>query len=124
MDYGTDITFDGSDISPSLNLTKDSSVVLEALAFRLQSDEGSLWYDPTYGFNINDLFKSPIIMDGGIGNIKVKIENQCYLDSRVQRAQVLITDFSLKTRSMKITIDITLKSGEQNSLVFDINDSI
>jgi hypothetical protein len=123
ISYGTDITFDGSDITPGLLVTVDSSVVLEALAMRLQSDEGSLWYDPNYGYNINNLFKSPILMsNGGVSKITTRIENECLKDTRVKKAVVSITDFSLQTKTMKITIEIGLVNGEQNSLVFDINE--
>lgn len=120
ISYGTDITFDGADINPGLQLTTDASVVLEALSLRLQSDPGSLWYDPNYGYNINNLLKSPINMNGGIGIIGSRIENECYKDTRVFSANVSITDFSLRNNTMKITIKVTLVNGEQNFLVFDL----
>jgi hypothetical protein len=121
ISYGTDIAFNGEDINPSLSLTTDSSVVLEALSFRLQSDPGSLWYDPEYGYNINNLMKSPVNMNGGIIAIVKRIENECYKDSRVFSASAEITNFSLKNSTMKITINITLNGGEQKVLVFDLN---
>jgi hypothetical protein len=121
ISYGSDITFDGSDITPALTITNDDNVVLEALTLRLQSDPGSLWYDPDYGFNINGMFKSPVNMaNGSIDRISSRIENECLKDTRVSSATVSITDFSLQTKTMKISIEIGLVNGEQNSLVFSI----
>jgi phage baseplate assembly protein W len=120
ISYGSDITFTGEDITPALTLTSDSSVVLEALSFRLQSNPGSLWYDPDYGYNINNLLKAPININGGINAIISRIENECYKDSRVFSAKCTISNFSLKNNTMKIAIEVTLVNGEQNVLVFDL----
>lgn len=123
IDYGTDITFDGLDILPSLTLTTDSSVVLEALAYRLSVDAGSLWYDTDFGYNINSLFKSPILMtDSGLSSIQTRITQECMKDQRVRKANVDFSNFSLQNQSLTISIQVQLVSGEiPETLVFNLN---
>lgn len=119
--YGSDLSYDGNDINPALTLTDDSSVVLEALAFRLQSDQGSLWYDSSYGFNINRLVKSPIVLSGeGIQKVKNRIETECKKDPRVQKAIVQVSEFNAKSKELIIQVSITLTNGVQDSLVFSL----
>jgi hypothetical protein len=118
MEYGTDITFDGNDITPGLTITKDSSVVLEALSLRLQTNYGALWYDPEYGFNVMGLLKSPIHLTNGLSTIKTRIENECYKDSRVDTVEVQTRG---DVRNMTLIVKVKLVNGETNDLVFDLN---
>jgi len=121
-DYGSDITFTGLDITPQLIMTTDSSVVIEAIALRLQSDPGSLWYDHTYGYNVNSLFKNPMIMENNSSKIQSRIVTECKKDPRVRNAVVTVSEFDYKNKSCVISVGIELTDGTiPETLVFSIN---
>jgi phage baseplate assembly protein W len=60
-DYGTDIsTFLNGDLDPSFTVISGPQVVVEAVARRLTTPQGSLISDPAYGFDVRQLLHADL----------------------------------------------------------------
>lgn len=116
--YGTDISYNGDDILPSLELQNTNVIVLEAICRRLQTSKGRLFYDLDYGYNLNNLIKSPIL---NMKSEERNIEIECLKDERVNKAVATINQSG---EEITVSIYLTLSDSEEFNLVFSLKDDI
>ncbi len=117
-EYGTDIKYNGDDIFPSLELQNTDVIVLESLSRRLQSNYGSLFYDPEYGYNIANLLLSPV----GQGTIdSTLVETECLKDERVHGCVCDIVVSNDENYEVQIWIELAGSETTFN-LVFSLVD--
>jgi len=94
--YGSDLrTFLnmglGPDLDPYMLIVTDPRVVMpEQLARRLTMGPGTLWYDPTAGFDLRPLINQALAT-GNTASIQTAITNQCLADERVASVSVGVT---------------------------------
>jgi phage baseplate assembly protein W len=112
-DYGLDL-FGISDLSPSLTVVKGRAGLLQALARRLTTPTGSLWYAPTYGFDVRRLLNAPIV---NAASANARIRAECLKDDRVDEANVRVVRVG---RSLHVGIQVTHGAGPFD-FVLDVN---
>lgn len=90
-DYGTDVsTFLNGDLDPSFTIISGPQVVVEAIARRLTTPQGSLISDPTYGFDVRELLHADLDRRAEarvIGQIRSQVES----DERILTSSVSLT---------------------------------
>jgi hypothetical protein len=105
--YGTDIS---AIPDLSFNLKTGSAVVVEALARRLTTQRGSLFYALDYGIDVRDLQLAKI--DSQIlFQWKTNIEHECRRDDRVDDVIAHLT-FDASTGILVLEIEVALLDGE------------
>lgn len=113
-EYGIDAKWADDDLTAGYELQTEEIIVLEALARRLQSKPGSLFYDDDYGYDISCLINLPYS-----GNISSRIENECLKDERVKFAKCNVYEDKVN-ESLTIVINITLMQNSTFNLIFDL----
>jgi hypothetical protein len=98
-DLGTDIS-GVMDVSPSLAESSGRRALIEAVARRLITPRGSLWYDPAYGFDLRQ-FLSGLTVNAS--QISSGVTEQAEQDERVSAAQASVT-FSGNRLIVKLAI--------------------
>lgn len=86
-DYGSDFAGVG-DITPTMREVEGPRVVVEAIANRLISPRGCLWYDTAYGFDLRQFFNGAV---QDTGRIAAGIVEQAELDERVDSAEATVS---------------------------------
>ena len=89
-----------------------------AIARRLTTESGSLFYDLAYGYDIRSLLGAPIT-DQVRQNAARKIEEQCAQDERISQAVATIEQSD--PQSLVITVRGTLSDASSFTLVLGIN---
>ena len=102
----------GTDISALSDLTfglkRDRENLGEAIARRLQTPRGGLFYDPSYGLDIRAYLSSGMTQ-AVINEIASRAARECRKDARVLAAAVLVTPVG--TRRLELKIELTTTSG-------------
>lgn len=107
-DYGSDIsTF--PDLDPSFGLLTGPRVVAEAVARRLMTPRGGLFYDPQYGFDLRALLNDAT-PDARLAAIASQVEDEALKDERVQAVQAFVTRNG-QAGTLVVRIVLTLASG-------------
>lgn len=92
-DFGTDTsTFLNGDLDPAFSLITGPQVVVEAIARRLTTPQGSLISDPTYGYDVRQLLHLDLDRRAearAVGQMRAQIEaDERVLSSTVSLARV------------------------------------
>lgn len=90
-DFGTDIsTFLNGDLDPAFTVISGPQVVVEAVARRLTTPQGSLISDPTYGYDVRRLLHADLDRRSE-GRAVAMMRAQIEADERVLSASVALT---------------------------------
>lgn len=95
-------------------------VLLEALARRLKTPRGGLFYDPGYGFDVRAFLNSRMLEEN-LYRLTTGVETECEKDPRVLRADVEVTIFDGNLIELEVRLD-TEAGPWQGILRADSND--
>lgn len=115
-DYGTDWDC-VTDINPYGTTVSGPECVAQAIARRLQTPEGGLLDDPSYGYDLRALINTSL-SDAEVLSVRTAVEAQCLQDERVDSAEV---EVSLTDEVLTITVYPTLVGGETFELTFQLS---
>lgn len=103
-DYGTDIRTTGFDIDPYFGLVSGPSAMAQSQGHRLQTPEGSLFYDPAYeSIDLRDALSAAL--DGpGVYQLRAKIDRALRSDERVDDCDTDV-EFSPTSQVLTVTAD-------------------
>lgn len=107
-DYGSDISV-FPDLDASFALRTGPHVVGEAVARRLITARGSLFYDPQYGFDTR-MILNDAVPASRLGVIAAQIESEALKDERVQACSATLTQ-NVQAGTLRIQVLLTLASG-------------
>jgi hypothetical protein len=107
-DLGTDIRA-LDDLSPQMNLQSGLPNLGEAIARRLQTPRGGLFYEPNYGIDVRSWLNEAMTADD-VFRAKVAIEAECEKDERVLAADATVT-LNQPQQTLTISLQLTLASG-------------
>ena len=101
-DFGTDLScYPGLD--PLGTLVSGTTAVLQALARRLTTPRGGLFYDPNYGTDVRG-FLNEAMTNESIARWKTAIDRECRQDPRVTSIAVdMIPNVAAHTLTIHIT---------------------
>lgn len=106
-DFGTDIsTFLNGDLDPAFTVISGPQVVVEAVARRLTTPQGSLISDPTYGYDVRQLLHADLDRRGearAVGAMRAQIE----ADERI-----LASTVTLKRAGETLSIKVRFSTQE------------
>lgn len=98
-DLGTD--FAGvNDITPTLQVVSGRRCLIEAIARRLITPRGALWYDPDYGYDLRQYLSGITV---AAGSIAASVAAEAEKDERVEQASADVT-FSGSVLNVKLAI--------------------
>lgn len=103
--YGSDLSC-VSDLDSGMGLFTGPKIVAEAVARRLTTPRGGLFYDPNYGTDLRRWLNAAID-EKDIPDIRAEIETEAELDERVATADVSV-EFDRSSASIKAKIELTL----------------
>ncbi len=101
-DYGSDIHCI-DDIDPSFSVVTGRLAVAQALARRLGTPRGGLFYDPEYGFDLRQ-FANAGFNQALSFQISAGIEAECVKDERVRSASASVT-YDAQTERLTTAVD-------------------
>lgn len=113
----------GTDFSCIEDLDADLSVVsgpeahAQAIARRLITDRGGLFYDRSYGRNLKRYLNASV---SDIGTLQAQIEREALEDGRTDTARATVT---LTGRTLTTVLRIRAKTGEAFRLTLDITET-
>ena len=108
-DYGVDWYWNG-DIDPTGRLVNGPLAVAQAIARRLITTRGTLFYDPEYGFNLRDFLNETVEEGQTIFQIESGIETECLKDERVESADAAAEYIESASR-LRVTARLVLAEG-------------
>lgn len=107
-DYGTDIsTFLNGDLDPAFTVISGPQVVVEAVARRLLTPQGSLISDPAYGYDVRWLLHADLDRKAearAIGAMRAQVE----ADERILSSSVSLTRIG---ESLAIRVRFSTQDG-------------
>lgn len=98
--YGTDIV-----IGKVVSLNSGSKNLITAITRRLSTLQGSLFYDPSYGYDVRQFINAEVD-DQDIQQIETNVENQVQQDERVSSCRCSAT-FNYQTQKMRLEVQVT-----------------
>jgi hypothetical protein len=116
-DLGTDIRA-LDDLPPQMNLQSGLPNLGEAIARRLQTPRGGLFYAPNYGTDVRS-WLNEAMTDDDIFRAKVSIEAECEKDERVLAADATLA-LNQPSQTLTISLELILASGPFQ-LVLSVN---
>lgn len=99
-DYGKDVLI-GKVVSP----ISGSKNLINALVRRLSTMQGSLFYDPQYGYDVRQFINAEVD-DQDIQQIETNVENQIEQDERVSSCRCT-AQFDYQTQKMRLEVQVT-----------------
>jgi phage baseplate assembly protein W len=108
MGLGTDISA-LPDLDPTFAVRTDRSVLVEALARRLQTPRGTLFYDEEYGYDVRELLNAALDEDAAL-RAQADIAAECEKDERVLSATPAFT-FGPKTGDLLVSVSAVDAEG-------------
>lgn len=102
IDYGTTFAC-ATDFTPQMSTVSGLRAVAEAVARRLQTDRGALWYDLDYGTNITRFVNAAV----PLSSIETMVENEAIKDERVNDCTCEATQID-----MSLSLRIQLEADE------------
>lgn len=122
---GTDLNmiFDGTgtgDIDPTGATVSGVEAVAQALACRLVTPQGGLFYDLSYGYDLRRL-REKRLSQSLLASIGPAVEAQCRLDERVQTVAVKVTPPAQPSAPLVVDVEFESIYG-QGRLVLKISD--
>ena len=106
-DLGTDVDC-LDDLSPSFALIDGVTAVAQAIARRLQTPQGSLFYDLEYGFDLGQYVNADVD-SSVVAEIKAGVEAEARKDERVSGATA-----NVSYDSSSETLTVTLRCSSAN----------
>lgn len=116
-DLGTDLNC-YPDLDASGALVSGKTCLAQALARRLTTPRGGLFYDTNYGTDLR-LYLNEGLTNEAKSRIKAAIESECVKDERVSSCTAEVT-FTLQAQTLRISISIDTAAGPF-SLVADVS---
>lgn len=116
-DFGTDL-YCVDDIRPTFDLVSGRTGLAQALARRLSTPRGGLFYDTTYGLDLRAYLNADLDQ-GDAFRLEAAAASECERDERVARATAEVT-FDQVAETLTIRIDIVPADGEAFRLVLDV----
>lgn len=116
----TDIDENWSFISGDFSAPKPNSAtaLTQALARRLTTPNGALWYDPNYGYDLRELVSSTRAPE----SVEARIEAECRKDRRVDDCNCSVVAIGAgAARVWTITINPQTTDGETFAFVLSVN---
>jgi hypothetical protein len=89
------------DLSPDLRTVHGREALIEALARRLTTPRGGLWYDPSYGHDVRQYVNAPSLVES-------QVSAECLKDERVLDAEVTVLSVG---EELRISVEITDARG-------------
>lgn len=119
VDFGDDVsTFPDLDVTG--NTITGVRVIAEACLRRLMTPEGSLSYDPDYGYDLSELLNEDL-EDRELRRHAARAELELEKDERILNARVELT-LDASTHTLKIRITGELADREDFELVMKIDE--
>lgn len=97
------------DLDAMGSLVSGKTMLGQAIARRLTTPRGALFYDTNYGTDLR-LYISEGMTTEAQGRIKAAVESECLKDERVAGATATV-GFSLQAQTLKISIALETKTG-------------
>jgi len=108
IDLGTDISC-FPDLSPLGTLVTGNTGVAQALARRLTTPRGGLFYDTNYGTDLR-LYLNEGMTQEAQSRIKAAVESECRKDERVSSCTADVT-FNLAAQTLAVSIAFSTGAG-------------
>lgn len=108
-DFGTDIN-GTSDLDPACGTVSGTAALGQALARRLETPRGALWYDADYGTDVRGRLNDALRGGSALHALQADIEAECEKDKRVRRASATLI-FTASSSALSVTIRCELASG-------------
>lgn len=108
VDFGQDIDA-FSDLNPALVLVGGLANLGQALAHRLETPRGSLFYAPNYGTDVRAYLNAainPVIL----ARLRSEVQGECLKDERVQTCSCTVT-FNSALGVLNLQINVVTASG-------------
>lgn len=116
--WGTDVsTF--PDLDATFSLLGSQRIVAEAVARRLLTPHGTLFYDPDSGVDLRELLGEGFTQ-AKLYRLRSLISSEAEADERVLSAAVALT-FNAAAQSLSVRVTIQTADGPDFALVLDIN---
>jgi phage baseplate assembly protein W len=116
-DFGIDIAC-VDDLDPGWELVSGRKALGQALARRLSTPRGGLFYAPTYGYDLRAWLNADLdAID--VFAIAAGVEAECERDPRVQRAAASVS-FESTTERLRVTVYVVDAEGPFE-LVLDVS---
>lgn len=109
---GTDIAWDAAtgDVANShFSLASGLENLLNALARRLSTPRGSLFYDQSYGYDLEQFVNSDVDADL-LQEIRAGVREECLKDERVLDCHVAVS-YAPDTTTTRVVVSVSSKSG-------------
>jgi phage baseplate assembly protein W len=97
------------DLDSSGALVSGRTMLAQALARRLTTPRGGLFYDTNYGTDLR-LYLNEGMTNEAQSRIKAAVESECLKDERVSACSAEVS-FSLQTQLLKVSISVDTKAG-------------
>lgn len=105
------------DLDADLSLVSDEEGHAQAIATRLTTDRGGLFYDRSYGLNLNRFLNATV---SDVGTLAARIEREALEDERTETASAEVT---LDGRALTTVLRIRAKTGQSFRLTFDVTET-
>lgn len=93
------------DLTPSMRTVSGQLGLAMAIARRLITPLGALWYDPNYGCDVRRYLSAPVADTGAIA---ASVAHEAEKDERVERASARVT---FVNRSLQISLSLVSAVG-------------
>jgi len=107
-DFGTDIS-SVPDLDDRFALVSGAAALGQALARRLETPRGGLWYAPNYGTDIRGRLNDTLTQ-AELAALPGEIEAECEKDERVRRASAQV-QFVPQTSTLTVAISVETALG-------------
>lgn len=106
-DYGTDLS---ALPDLSFNLQSGSANLAEAIARRLVTPRGGLFYDPSYGLDLRQ-YLGEALTDEVRYEIETLVGAECEKDERILSARATLIDGPPQARSLQVAVELETADG-------------
>jgi len=108
VDFGSDIGF-LNDLDPNFGLVSGTTNLGQALAHRLETPRGGLFYDPNYGTDIRS-YLNEAIGPKTLPQLASDVQAECLKDERVLSCTCGV-QFISASKSLKLSINVATAAG-------------
>lgn len=116
--FGSDVsTF--PDLDPTFSLMTTQRVIAEAVARRLLTPQGGLFYDPSAGVDVRGLLNAGFTQSG-VYALRARIAAEAEADERVASAEVRL-DFNQAAQTLAIRVRLVPHDGGPFFLVLSVS---
>lgn len=107
-DFGVDLAA-LPDLDPLFSLVSGRAVLLEAIARRLRTPRGALFYDPEYGLDLTGYVNESLSRADALA-LEAALAAECRKDERIRAAGASVA-FEPATRTLRITVRLFDDAG-------------